>query len=234
MDLIFNLKEEELNFTDSKKDVLKFLKIIGVDSRFISYTSNKIYINNLRFSKLSKAKEKTFKKQYPEIDVVRSSLFQKICARSSKVLSRDLKPGDTVLLLKKDNSINNLLTIVLEPYTRKYGVKLINKGEANLKVSSEFLDKEVNTVLSCIFEGKGIDFRKKDGVLYPFINIPKEWLNSFLEMENFDLIKEEKFSSSSEILADSFMEFLSNIVPQYRENVLVSKEYLNENSKAKQ
>ena len=34
---------EDESFTDSKKDVLKFLKIIGVDSRFVSYTPSKIY-----------------------------------------------------------------------------------------------------------------------------------------------------------------------------------------------
>ena len=56
MDFIFDvssLTAEEDNFTDSKKDVLKYLKIIGVDTRFVSYTPQKIYINNLRFSKFS-------------------------------------------------------------------------------------------------------------------------------------------------------------------------------------
>ena len=45
---------EDESFTDSKKDILKFLKIIGVDSRFVSYTPSKLYINNLRFSKFSR------------------------------------------------------------------------------------------------------------------------------------------------------------------------------------
>ena len=66
MEFIFdfvNIEEDE-KLTDSKEDVLKFLKIIGVDTRFISYTPNKIYINNLRFSKFSRKREKTFYKQY--------------------------------------------------------------------------------------------------------------------------------------------------------------------------
>ena len=48
MDLIFdisNLDSTKEEFSSTKKDVLKFLKIIGVDTRFISYTPNKIYIN---------------------------------------------------------------------------------------------------------------------------------------------------------------------------------------------
>jgi hypothetical protein len=71
MDLMFNisgLAQDKEEFSTSKKDVLKFLKIIGVDTRFISYTPQKIYINNLRFSKFSRKREATFKKQYPEIN----------------------------------------------------------------------------------------------------------------------------------------------------------------------
>ena len=80
MDLIFDVSgfsNEKEEFTSSKRDVLKFLKIIGVDTRYISYTPEKIYINNLRFSKFSRTREATFKKQYPEIDVVRNKLFSK-------------------------------------------------------------------------------------------------------------------------------------------------------------
>ena len=57
MDLMFDisgLAQDKEEFSTSKKDVLKFLKIIGVDTRFISYTPQKIYINNLRFSKFSR------------------------------------------------------------------------------------------------------------------------------------------------------------------------------------
>ena len=86
----FNTDKEE--FSTSKKDVLKFLKIIGVDTRFISYTPEKIYINNLRFSKFSRKRESTFKKQFSEIDVVRSSLFQKICSNHQKFWHWKLNP----------------------------------------------------------------------------------------------------------------------------------------------
>ena len=78
MDLMFDISgftSQEEEFTTSKRDVLKFLKIIGVDSRFTSYTPEKIYINNLRFSKFSRKREATFNKQYPEIEVVRNKLF---------------------------------------------------------------------------------------------------------------------------------------------------------------
>ena len=105
MDLIFDvsgLKSQKDEFGSSKRDVLKYLKIIGVDTRFISYTPDRIYINNLRFSKFSRTREATFKKQYPEIEVVRSKLFQKICSKSSKHLALEIEPGATILM-PKDN-----------------------------------------------------------------------------------------------------------------------------------
>ena len=93
MDLMFDISgfnDEKEEFSNSKRDVLKFLKIIGVDTRFISYTPQKIYINNLRFSKFSRTREATFMKQYPEIEVVRNKLFQKICSKSSKQLALEI------------------------------------------------------------------------------------------------------------------------------------------------
>ena len=111
MDLMFDvsgLNEEKEEFSNSKKDVLKFLKIIGVDSRFVSYTPEKIYINNLRFSKFSRKRQSTFNKQYPEIEVVRSSLFQKICSKSSKHLALEIQPN-SVVLMPKDNFIVELI-----------------------------------------------------------------------------------------------------------------------------
>jgi hypothetical protein len=70
MDLIFDisgLTGEEEKFGSSKRDVLKFLKMIGVDTRFISYTPDKVYINNLRFSKFSRKREATFKSNIPKL-----------------------------------------------------------------------------------------------------------------------------------------------------------------------
>ena len=82
-------------------------------------------------------------KQYPEIEVVRNSLFQKICSKSAKSLS-DIKPNSKILI-PKDNFI---IDIILEPYTRKYGVKLVQNGEHDLIVNPIILDEEVNQIFS--------------------------------------------------------------------------------------
>ncbi len=220
MDFLFdlnNFNNDTPEFGDSKKDVLKFLKIIGVDSRFISYTPNKIYINNLRFSKFSRKRQEIFYKQYPKMEVVRNSLFQKICLKASKSLS-DIKPNSTILV-PEDNYLINLL---MEPYTRKYGVKLVFDGDYDLIVNPVVLDDEVNSIFSTIFKGEGLEFSKKDNEIYPLINVSLNWINSFLKMDGQDKLMDYERDE----LAFSFMEFLENVAPQYRENVLKARDYI--------
>ena len=220
MDFIFDINgfaSTEEKFGSSKADVLKFLKIIGVDTRFVSYTPQKIYINNLRFSKFSRKRQETFTKQYPDIEVIRNSLFQKICSKSAKTLA-DIKPNSKVLI-PEDNFI---VEVLLEPYTRKYGVKLVYDGEYDLIANPVILDDKVNRIFSTIFAGEGLEFDRKENEIYPLINVPINWINSFLEMDGQDKIENE----NSDELASSFMEFLEDVAPQYRENVLKASDYI--------
>ena len=221
MDLMFNistLTSDKKEFTTSKKDVLKFLKIIGVDSRFISYTPKKIYINNLRFSKFSRTKQNTFEKQYPEIKVVRNKLFQKICSKSSKVLSDQIKPNTTILKPKD----NFMIDLILEPYTRKYGIKLVDDGDYDLSVNPLILDDAVNSIFEGIFKGEGLNFEINKREIYPLINVSLDWINSFLEMDGQKTITGENTNK----LAKSFSEFLDDVAPQYKENVLKASAYI--------
>lgn len=221
MDLMFDisgLTSEEDKFSHSKKDVLKFLKIIGVDSRFVSHTPQKIYINNLRFSKFSRTREKTFNKQYPEIEVVRNSLFQKICSKSAKTLTLDIKPNSKILM-PKDNYICELL---LEPYTRKYGVDLVYEGDYDLKVNPLILDDKVNAIFEGIFSGEGLNLINSENEIYPLANVSLDWINSFLEMDGRNIIECE----NKDDLANSFSEFLEDVAPQFRENVVSASEFI--------
>ena len=221
MDLIFNissLNSEKEDLKTKKKDVLKYLKIIGVDSRFISYTPEKLYINNLRFSKFSRKRESLFKKQYPKIEVMRNSLFQKICLKSSKLLSEQIKPNSRILMTDS----NYLIELILEPYTRKYGVELVFEGEYDLAVNPINLDDKVTNIFENIFRGEGIVFTDKINEIYPLANVPLEWINSFLEMDGKKNIKKENTNE----IANSFSGFLDDVAPQYRENVVKASEYI--------
>lgn len=222
MDLIFDisgLTDEEEEFGSSKRDVLKFLKMIGVDTRFISYTPDKVYINNLRFSKFSRKREATFKKQYPKIEVVRNKLFQKICAKSSKALSDEIKPNSRILM-PEDNYIVELL---LEPYTRKYGVELVGDGDYDYAVNPLILDDEVNNIFEGIFKGEGLNLVKNENEIYPLANVSLDWINSFLEMDGQELIESE----NKDELANSFSEFLDDVAPQYKDNVVSAANFIN-------
>ena len=226
MDLMFDisgLASDEDEFSNSKKDVLKFLKIIGVDTRFISYTPQKIYINSLRFSRFSRTREQTFNKQYPEIKVVRNTLFQKICSKSAKNLTLEIKPNSTVLV-PEDNFICELL---LEPYTRKYGVKLVHEGEYDLKVNPLILDDKVNTIFEGIFAGEGLNLIDSENEIYPLANVSLNWINSFLEMDGQELIEGE----NKDDLAILFSEFLEDVAPQFRENVVSASEFIDKKNK---
>ena len=242
----FVLKKDEKQLSDSKKDILKFLKQIGVDTRFVSYFDDKdvikLYIENLRFSKFSRKRTETFNKQYPDIEVIRSSLFQKISARASKILAESLNPKENILIPKIDNDYNKFLYIVLEPYSRKYGINFvefdenIDFDEIDSIVSPLNLNQEVNHILNDIFEGKGIDWNKKMNdtynrynlsqendikIVFPFINVPQEWINDFLGIEN-----EYKIDYENEDIGESFMGFLGEINPQFKENVLAASSFL--------
>ena len=226
MDLMFDisgLASDEDEFSNSKKDVLKFLKIIGVDTRFISYTPQKIYINSLRFSKFSRTRQKTFNKQYPEMEVVRNTLFQKICSKSARNLTLEIKPNSTVLM-PEDNFICELL---MEPYTRKYGVKLVYDGDYDLKVNPLILDDKVNTIFEGIFAGEGLNLIGSENEIYPLANVSLDWINSFLKMDGQDLIEGE----NKDDLANSFSEFLEDVAPQFSENVISASEFINEKNK---
>ncbi|MDR3291815.1 MAG: hypothetical protein LBT10_06675 [Methanobrevibacter sp.] len=166
------------NQTHLKKDVLKFLGRIGVDTRFISLYRHRIYINNLRFSKFSKKREEIFKNRFPKINVLRSTAFQKIAIKASKSLSHSIGIRDQILIF--NNTKRDILSnIILESYLRKYGINIISSNfksyeefvklknsketikflkdnNINGVVSSISMDEEVDSILSAILSGEGL------------------------------------------------------------------------------
>lgn len=254
----FANKNEDEDFSYSKDEILKILKRIGVDTRFVSYYEQKdgdnikinLYIENLRFSKFSKTRVATFNRYYPDIEVIRSSLFQKICLRASKTLANSLNPKDTVLIPKMENSYNQLLYIILEPYSRKYGIDFIEFDEEmdldslddiDSVISPINLNQEVNDILNDIFDGKGIEWNRKNenisnyfsdidlsgkNMVFPLINVPQEWINDFLGIEN-----EYEVDYENDNIGESFMGFLSEVNPQFKENVLAASSFLEKHQK---
>lgn len=223
---------------NEKKEILLFLKKIGVDTRFVSVMPPELLINNLRFSKFSRTREELFIKNYPELRVIRSNIFQKICSRSSKVLGDSLKPREKVMINKSNNPCDMALSAILEPYSRKYGIEIIER-EFDLKklenIPEDFnvvalpltLDQEVENVLDQIFNGKKVELESslhnlhQVKLIYPLLNIPQEWIFYWLDQQ--DCSKNELNE-----LARDFLTYLESVVPQVRENILKSARFVAE------
>ena len=85
------------------------------------------------------------------------------------------------------------------------------------------MDDEVNNIFSDIFSGTGIDFtRRNQKEIYPLITTLKEWILSFCDIENITFTSKDKNNP----LATDFMDFLEDVAPQYRENVIKACDYL--------
>ena len=216
-----NIPEEKEEYKNSKSDILRFLKDIGVDTRYVSIWENKIYINNLRFSKFSKRRQNNFELKFKSQKVIRSSLFQEIATNASRELSKTIKPKMKILI-KKD--VNPLINILLEPYTRKYGVKLVldENEEYDVIASKLTLDMKIHLICNNIFKGTGINYPVFDkNFIYPLIKVTNKQINDFLGGK----ILEEKYND----ISGEFIEFLDETVTQYKFNILKSVEYLEEN-----
>ena len=63
-------------------------------------------------------------------------------------------------------------------------------------------------------------------IIFPFINVPQEWINDFLGIE-----KEYEIDYENEDIGESFMGFLTEINPQFKENVLAASSFLETHQK---
>ena len=211
------------------KGVLECLDNIGVDNRFISLWNNFLFINNLKFSRFSRRKEELFKAKFPKWTVVRSKILQKMCIRASKVLSKSLNPQETILIEKIGNCVDLALYIILESYTRKYGIKIIY-GEDELKnykfdcvASPLTLDLEVENIINKIIQGKKIETKNSNTkfnnykIIYPLINVPNLWIESWTHKYNLSCLIPPCDGISYDLI-----NFLEEFIPNVRENMLKS------------
>ena len=91
-----------------------------------------------------------------------------------------------------------------------------------MKVNPLILDDQVNDIFEGIFSGEGLNYSRSSDEIYPLINVPLDWINSFLEIDGQDILESENKNE----LANSFSEFLKDVAPQYRENVVKAAEFI--------
>ena len=220
------------------KEIARYLQKIGVDSRFVSILDDRIVVNNLRYSRFSRAREEIFYHKFPEIVVTRSKVFQRIATRASRNLKAVLKPKDKVALIRDKDCASLTLYAVLEPYTRKYGIKIIKArsweelDHLNVdKVALAFdLDYEVQALLEKMLNGYKISLESgrtsSDDyqLIYPLVNIPRDWIHSWTDSEDITCTEDEW-----EGMAAEMVQFLSSFIPDVREKMYKSALFLKEN-----
>lgn len=229
-----------------KQNVIRFLQKNGVETRFVSIVDDKVYINNLKLSRFSRKKEELFLVKFPNFEVRRSKVFQRICTRASRVLKNALSPHDRILLISRENCVNLTLYAVLEPYTRKYGVELIipddgvdekykepdlegRNGDIDAVALPLTLDGEVENILVTMLNGKKLNLlssqSEKNGLkmIYPLLNVPLSWIESWVDIEGLNCDFEDKNGLPLDML-----EFLEGFIPDVREKMMSSAAYLSE------
>jgi hypothetical protein len=232
-----------------KQEVVRFLQKNGVETRFVSIVDEKVYVNNLKLSRFSRKKEEIFLEEFPNFEVRRSKVFQKICSRASRVLKNALSPHDKIILSNPSNCVNLALYTVLEPYTRKYGVELLlqnddvgrwnelklQKKKLELNMDSMALpltlDAEVEHILETMLNGEKLTLlsshTEKNGLkmVYPLINVPRSWIESWIDIEGLNCDFKDKSGLSRDML-----EFLEGFIPDVREKMMSSGCYLFEDN----
>ena len=227
------MKPEPIN-----KELVKFLQILGVDTRFVSIVGMHIFINNQRFSRFSNKRQETFIRKFPDYSINRSKIFQRICTRASRTLANVLKPGDKIFIYDDDECSKFILDVILEPYTRKYGIKLFygssmveaHEYDIDTVALPLTLDNEVESILRNILNGEkievfslnqGFDTDNNLNLIYPLMNIPRSWIGSWLGKLDY----EYKYTINDRYAVD-LMEFFKGFIPDVRENMLKSALYV--------
>jgi tRNA(Ile)-lysidine synthase TilS/MesJ len=227
------MKSESIN-----KELAKFLQIIGVDTRFVSIVGRHIFVNNQRFSRFSNKRQETFIKKFPNYSIIKSKIFQRICTRASRILANTLKPGEKIFIYDDDKCSKFILDVIMEPYTRKYGIKLYygsliedgSKFDVDSIALPLTLDNEVENILGNILNGEKIevfslknryDAKNNLNLIYPLLNVPRSWIISWLGKLDY----EYKYTINESYAVD-LMEFFEGFIPDVRENMLKSALYV--------
>lgn len=208
-----------------EKTIVKSLNKLGVDTRFISLYKNNIYINNLKFSKFSRKKEEEFNREFPEIKIIRSKLFQKICIKISRTVKNQIKPRN-VYYIENDCSLENiLLYIVLEPYKRKYGIKIVDTpNKETISVKKNCLDDFTLNYMDLMINGEKIEDKLENNTIYPLMHVPHEWMVDWIKTTD---IQYTHYNEYEENIKTEIINFLEKHIPNVQESIKQSVNYLN-------
>lgn len=212
---------------DKERIIIKKLNKIGVDTRYISLYNNKIYINNLKFSKFSRNKEEKFHKEYPEIEVIRSKIFQKICIKASRTIKNQVKPRDKIYISDDLAPENILLHVLLEPYQRKYGITITSKKDNDtINANPKYLDKFALEYINLMISGNKITNHYEENTIYPLMHVSYQWIIDWINSTDIQHTQPQQENDT----ATDILNFLEKHIPNVNESIKQSVTYLDDNT----
>lgn len=212
---------------DEERIIIKKINKIGVDTRYISLYHNKIYINNLKFSKFSRNKEEKFHKEYPEIEVIRSKIFQKICIKASRTIKNQVKPRDKIYISDDLAPENILLHVLLEPYQRKYGITITSKKDNDtINANSKYLDKFASEYINLMISGNKITNHYEENTIYPLMHVSYQWIIDWINSTDIQHTQPQQENDT----ATDILNFLEKHIPNVNESIKQSVTYLDDNA----
>lgn len=211
---------------DKERKIIKQLNKIGVDTRYISLYRDTIYINNLKFSKFSRKKEEEFNIYYPEINVIRSKLLQKICIKVSRTIKNQIKPRDTIYIEDDKTPESILLYILLEAYKRKYGIKITNKKTSHTKTAScKCINDFATEYIDLMTTANKIHNDFEENMIYPLMHIDYQWIKEWIDSTTIEYIEKR---TNQKQTSHQIIEFLETKIPNVQESIIKSVEYIDE------
>ena len=146
-----------------------------------------------------------------------------------------LNPGIKFSWLKNQNCFNFTLYAILEPYTRKYGIKLLfgdclddaSDSDADSIALPITLDDEAENIVEAMFNCEKItplSFNEKIvgiKVICPIVNVSRQWIISWLEKYSLKCTYEDKETFSKDLI-----HFLEEFIPDVKENMFKSAKFV--------
>lgn len=209
------------------KKIVKSLNKLKVDTRFVSLYKDIIFINNIKFSKFSRQKEELFCEEYPEMNVIRSKIFQKICVKVSRTIKNQIRPRMTLYIPDDGGLENILLYILLEPYRRKYGLRIVSHQTSESIIVNPFcLDDFVSEYINLMLAGNEIKEDINENEIYPLKHVSYEMITGWVNNTNITYTKtiHKKDEKTEEIIS-----FLEKHIPNVQESIKQSVNYLESN-----
>ncbi|WP_455644727.1 ATPase [Methanosphaera sp.] len=212
---------------NEERRIIKSLNKLGVDTRYISLYQNTIYINNLKFSKFSRKREEEFHEEYPEIEVIRLKLFQKICIKVSRTIKNQIHPRDEIYISNDSTPENILLHILLEPYQRKYGITLTdNYSHGKIIANPKFLDEFASEYINLMISGRKITDSYEENTIYPLMHVHYEWINDWINSTKLEYTQ-SNYKTDEKV--QGILNFLEKHIPNVNESIKQSVTYLDKN-----